>query len=303
MASVGGVESEIGWDEAAGSRARRVRVVLGRARRHRARVLRRPVDRRAGAPGQAAGCVLRVHGAVAPSVPAAQLDLAPPRRAHARRTSSATACTRTWSREQGVFHQGRRSRSPRPRRCSARRSPSAGCSRRSTDPAERLTLLAANLEDQIATVFRQIAMNRFEHSMHTTRREEGELSVERFGELWYESQHAMLGDSVEVTDGYRTLVVVHSALHRHARATCTRTPTASCSRLSVYARLRGAGEWLRAELPRHVARAAVRSRPRSSAQMVGVDLADPGVLGPRPRHHRPAPRSHDRGRERRGRLA
>jgi len=44
-----------------------------------------------------------------------------------------------------------------------------------SDPAERLTLLAANLEDQIATVFRQIAMNRFEHAMHTARREEGEL--------------------------------------------------------------------------------------------------------------------------------
>ena len=35
-------------------------------------------------PGQAAGRVLRVHGAVAPPVPAAQLDRAPARRAHAR---------------------------------------------------------------------------------------------------------------------------------------------------------------------------------------------------------------------------
>ena len=55
-----------------------------RARRHRAAVLRRAVDRRAGAPGQAAGRVLRVHGAVAPPVPAAELDVAPARRADAR---------------------------------------------------------------------------------------------------------------------------------------------------------------------------------------------------------------------------
>ena len=53
-------------------------------------------------------------------------------------------------------------------------------------------------------MFRQVAMNRFEDLVHTARREQGELSVERFGELWAESQGEMLGDSVEVTDGYRS---------------------------------------------------------------------------------------------------
>ena len=71
------------------------------------------------------------------------------------------------------------------------------------DPNERFALLASSLEDSIATVFRQIAMNRFEHAVHTARRTEGELSVERFGDLWAEAQHAMLGDAVEITDGYR----------------------------------------------------------------------------------------------------
>ena len=73
-----------------------------------------------------------------------------------------------------------------------------------TSPASRLALLAENLEDTIATVFRQVAMNRFEDLVHTERREQGELSVERFGELWAESQSEMFGDSVEVTDGYRS---------------------------------------------------------------------------------------------------
>ena len=40
--------------------------------------------------------------------------------------------------------------------------------------------------------------------MHTARREEGELSVDRLGELWAESQTEMLGDAVEITDGYRS---------------------------------------------------------------------------------------------------
>jgi oligoendopeptidase F len=72
------------------------------------------------------------------------------------------------------------------------------------DPAARLALLVESLEGQIATVFRQIAMNRFEDAVHTDRRERGELSVDRFGELWAETQIAMLGDAVEVTEGYRT---------------------------------------------------------------------------------------------------
>lgn len=72
------------------------------------------------------------------------------------------------------------------------------------DPDERLALLAESVEGQIATVFRQTAMNRFEDRVHTERREQGELSVERFGELWGETQTAMLGDSVELTEGYRT---------------------------------------------------------------------------------------------------
>src|ERR671936_74829 len=48
----------------------------------------------------------------------------------------------------------------------------------------RLSLLAESIEGSIATVFRQVAMNRFEHLAHTERRSQGELSVERIGELW-----------------------------------------------------------------------------------------------------------------------
>ncbi len=72
------------------------------------------------------------------------------------------------------------------------------------DPDERLALLASSLEDSIATVFRQVAMNRFEDAVHTERRDVGEVSVDRLGELWVASQAEMLGDSVEITEGYRT---------------------------------------------------------------------------------------------------
>jgi len=73
---------------------------------------------------------------------------------------------------------------------------------RESDPATRLGMLTGKIEDSFATAFRQISMNRFEHAMHTARREEGELTTERFGELWLETQRAMFGDSVTMSEDY-----------------------------------------------------------------------------------------------------
>ncbi len=70
------------------------------------------------------------------------------------------------------------------------------------DPAVRLKLLAGKIEDAFATVFRQISMNRFEDALHNARRTEGELSTARINELWMETQRAMFGDSVNLTDAY-----------------------------------------------------------------------------------------------------
>jgi len=70
------------------------------------------------------------------------------------------------------------------------------------DPREKLALLVGKIDDTIATVFRQISMNRFEDAIHTARREEGELTTERFSELWMEQQKALYGDSVTLTEEY-----------------------------------------------------------------------------------------------------
>ena len=73
---------------------------------------------------------------------------------------------------------------------------------REDDQRAVLDLLIGRIDDTVATVFRQIALNRFEHAIHTGRRDEGELPIERISELWSEEQRRMLGDAVEVTDGY-----------------------------------------------------------------------------------------------------
>ncbi len=141
-------------------------------------------------------------------------------------------------------------------------------------PDSRLALLAENIEGALATVFRQVAMNRFEELVHTSRREQGELSVERFGELWFESQQEMFGDSVEITDGYRSWwsYIPHfigSPGYVYAYA------YGQLLALSVYQRYEQQGDEL---VPRYLELlAAGGSRsPQELGQIVGIDLADPG---------------------------
>ena len=74
---------------------------------------------------------------------------------------------------------------------------------REDDPANRLALLVAKIDDTLATVFRQVAMNRFEDRIHTDRRESGELDADRFAEHWMATQRAMFEGSVTLGDHYR----------------------------------------------------------------------------------------------------
>lgn len=70
------------------------------------------------------------------------------------------------------------------------------------DPAEKLSLLISKIDDTVATVFRQISMNRFEEAIHNTRREKGELTTEQFSDLWMDTQKHLYGDSVHLTENY-----------------------------------------------------------------------------------------------------
>ncbi len=143
-----------------------------------------------------------------------------------------------------------------------------------SSPDSRLALLAENLEGAIATVFRQVAMNRFEDLAHTARREDGELSVERIGELWAESQAEMLGDSVEITEGYRTwwsyiphFINTPGYVYAYAYG--------QLLALSVYQRYEQRGAEFVSQYLELLATGGSRS-PQELGQIVDVDLADPG---------------------------
>ncbi|OGR00195.1 MAG: oligoendopeptidase F [Deltaproteobacteria bacterium RIFOXYD12_FULL_55_16] len=71
-----------------------------------------------------------------------------------------------------------------------------------TNPEERRAFICQKLESIFATVFRQVAMNRFEHAVHNARRESGELSPEQLAEYWLKTQRAMFADSVTLREDY-----------------------------------------------------------------------------------------------------
>jgi oligoendopeptidase F len=75
--------------------------------------------------------------------------------------------------------------------------------KRTASPAERLGMLCSKIEDTLSTVFRQVAMNRFEEKVHNARRKRGELDENFISSAWIETQTAMFGDSVRLLDHYR----------------------------------------------------------------------------------------------------
>ncbi|MBS1718728.1 MAG: M3 family oligoendopeptidase [Armatimonadetes bacterium] len=61
---------------------------------------------------------------------------------------------------------------------------------------DKLALYGEKIEGIFATIFRQAAMFQFESACHRARREEGELSPERVGEIWQEKIQEMFGNSL-----------------------------------------------------------------------------------------------------------
>jgi oligoendopeptidase F len=142
-----------------------------------------------------------------------------------------------------------------------------------SDPKVRLAMLAHKIEDTFATVFRQISMNRFEHGLHTARRDEGELNSDRISEIWMETQRAMFGDSVEMTDNYAIWWsyiphFLHTPGYVYAYA------FGQLLVMALFARYRQEGSSF---APRYleVLRSGGSNWPETTLAPMGVDLTDP----------------------------
>jgi oligoendopeptidase F len=140
--------------------------------------------------------------------------------------------------------------------------------------AERLALLADHIDGMVATVFRQIAMNHFEHLVHTRRRADGELAVADFKAAWVESQREMLGDAVEITEGYESWWsyiphFINSPGYVYAYA------YGQLLALSVFGRYKQVGPSFVPSYIEMLAAGGSRA-PEQLGAIVGIDLADPG---------------------------
>jgi oligoendopeptidase F len=142
------------------------------------------------------------------------------------------------------------------------------------DPQRRLNLLAGRIEDSIATVFRQICMNRFEDAVHNGRRGQGELSPERLEELWLGTQRELFADAVDI-DGYGTwwsyiphFMGTPGYVYAYAYG--------FLFALTIFRKYEVEGESM-VEPYFDLLRAGGSKTPEDLAQMVGLDLTDPGI--------------------------
>jgi len=142
------------------------------------------------------------------------------------------------------------------------------------DPKVRLAMLCSQVEDAFSTVFRQVAFNRYEDAVHTTRRSEGELSVEQLGEIYQSKLQPMFGDALTLTDEHKVWWsyvshFMHTPGYVYAYA------FGNLLALSVYHRYLEQGpEFVDAYLD--FLAAGGSTRPDELVRKLGMDITDPG---------------------------
>ena len=159
------------------------------------------------------------------------------------------------------------------RRAERASRPGARLRRMCQDRKLRLALLCGKLEDAFATVFRQVAMTRFEETLHDARRAEGELPIERINALWMDANRPMFGNSVHLRDDYSWWWLyiphfIHSPFYCYAYA---------FGELLVLALLHRYDEEGDAFVPRYLEllRAGGSQPPEALLARVGLDITAP----------------------------
>jgi len=142
------------------------------------------------------------------------------------------------------------------------------------DPKVRLGMLCQQCEDAFATVFRQVAFNRYEDACHTLRRKEGELAVEQLGDIFQDKLQAMFGDALTLTEEHKVWWsyvghFLHTPGYVYAYA------FGNLLALSVYHRYLEIGPSFVDKYLDFLA-AGGSTRPDELVRRLGMDITDPG---------------------------
>ena len=142
------------------------------------------------------------------------------------------------------------------------------------DPKVRLAMLCSQCEDTFATVFRQVAFNRFEDAAHNARRDEGELAVDQLGEIFQAKLQPMFGEALILTDENKVWwsYVGHFL---HAPGYVYAYAFGNLLALSVYHRFLERGPSFVDDYLEFLA-AGGSTPPDQLVRRVGMDITDPG---------------------------
>ena len=142
-----------------------------------------------------------------------------------------------------------------------------------SDPAVKVDLLCAKIEDIIATTFRQNVLTRFEERMHNERNN-GLLTSSRLCTIWWEENERLYGDSVDMIEPYAWgwSYISHFI---HARFYCYSYTFAELLVLSLYQSYQREGKHF---IPTYEAILASGGSlsPGDTVRHAGIDLEDPG---------------------------
>jgi oligoendopeptidase F len=141
------------------------------------------------------------------------------------------------------------------------------------DPAVKVELLCAKIEDIIATTFRQIVLTRFEERLHLERKN-GLLTSSRICALWWEENGKLYGDSVDMIEpyGWGWSYISHFI---HTRFYCYSYTFAELLVLSLYRNYLREGDRFLPDYEAILSSGGSLS-PENTVRPAGIDLADPG---------------------------
>ncbi len=142
-----------------------------------------------------------------------------------------------------------------------------------TDPQKQLSLICGKIDDNFATVFRQIVMTDFELQAHEAGLKDGELSSDKLSDFWIQANAELYGDSIELTESYRQgwKYIPHFV---HTPFYCYAYSFAQLFVLTLYQKYKEEKDTF---IPKYIEMLSLggSKKPEEIALIAGLDLKDP----------------------------